>query len=112
MGNMDSIPANDSFLRRVSVEEIPLLLGEVERVRAILWARLVREGRSVSAPQAPAVQVAAPETGPDRLLTVAEAGNLLGLSRSTLGWRPAIREALLAVFVPMPSSPGGRARRQ
>lgn len=92
MRNLDSIPANDGFLRQLPLDEIPFVLGEVERVRAILWARLA-QGRSTasesrtsattSAANPRATQVVQ-DRDPEKLLTVADAAALLGLSRSTV----------------------------
>lgn len=93
MRNVDTIPTSAVYLRQVPLEDIPLLLGEVERVRAILWARLAQgqlseaESRSrspASAAEAPAQRVAPVTQDPEKLVTVADAADLLGVSRSTL----------------------------
>ena len=52
------------------MDRIPELLGEIERLRAILWARL-------------ALRINRPSPGEDRLLVTADAASRLGVSK---GW--------------------------
>jgi excisionase family DNA binding protein len=56
------------------VPHIPDALGDVERLRTALWARLLQPGAAT--PAAPA--------GEERLLGVAEAARLLGVSKTAL----------------------------
>jgi len=76
--------------------EIPSFLGELERLRGSLWARLVSGAQRPETPQAPPVT----EAKPARLLTAAEAGQRLGKSK----WWVYQHKAELPV-VPLP---GGR----
>lgn len=109
MGTVESIPADAHFLQQVPFEDIPLLLGEVERVRAILWARLAQGRPAAASSQVVAsVSLELPREseyaqGVEKLLKVAEAAKLLSLSRSTLY---QLMESGQLVYVRI-----GRARR-
>lgn len=61
----------------VSEDDIPALLGELERVRARLWQRLLEPRVST----ATSTRSTTPTSTPDRLLTAAEAASLLGVNR-------------------------------
>ncbi len=61
----------------VSVEQVPALLGELERLKAGLWARLVVPAHN-GAPQT------APISDKDKLLTPEEAAELLSVKVSWL----------------------------
>ena len=69
-------PIIDEFERlvqRADRGEIPALLGALEQVRAMAWVRL-------SAPQAAAQAPTRPSSRKDRLLSVPDAAELLGVS--------------------------------
>lgn len=92
MNTLDSIPATAAFLQQLPFDEIPFVLGEVERVRAILWARLAQGRSPALLSKDTGTTCAHGENGteatesndPERLLTVAHAADLLSLSRSTI----------------------------
>lgn len=65
----------ETALAQVPPEETPTLLGEVERLRARLWGRMM-EGAGNPRGSAP--------EGADRLLTVEDASERLGLSKDWL----------------------------
>ena len=69
-------PIIDEFERlvqRADRAQIPALLGELERVRAMAWMQL-------SAPQVATRAPARPRPGKDRLLSAKEAAELLAVS--------------------------------
>ena len=74
---LSTLAANPSRVVDVAPEALPALLGELEALRATLWARL--QGASV--PATPPHQRDGNPTGEDRLLTVGEVAVRLGVDR-------------------------------
>jgi predicted DNA-binding transcriptional regulator AlpA len=68
-----ALAADPSRVADVAPEKVPPLLGELELLRAMLWAR----NQPLPAPQPPATN----GSGPDTLLKVDEAAARLGVSR-------------------------------
>lgn len=72
MPDADALQAlSPEWAEGLLVSEIPRALGEIERVRVVLWARMMRGGA-----RAPADQ--------DRLLDAAEAASVLNCTRRWL----------------------------
>jgi excisionase family DNA binding protein len=71
-----TLAADPSRVASVPADAIPGLIGEAEALRATLWARL----QSLVGPVATA-PAQANGKGPDRLLTVLEAADRLGVSK-------------------------------
>ncbi len=63
----------ERLVQRADLGQIPALLGALEQVRAMAWARL-------SAPQVATQAPTRPRSGKDRLLSAQEAADLLGVS--------------------------------
>ena len=75
--------------KRLPVTDIPAALGQIEQIRAILWARLYLHGSSeIANPVSPITErrtgAESEDGGGLGLVTVATASKLLGLSRSTI----------------------------
>lgn len=62
----------ERLVERADRAEIPALLGELERVRAMAWMRL-------SAPHVATQAPTRPRSGKDRLLSAQEAAEILGV---------------------------------
>jgi hypothetical protein len=62
MSNRPDLAVLEQLARAIPTEDVPALLGELERVKAIAWARLVTSGRPIDG--------SAPED--DRLMTAHE----------------------------------------
>ena len=74
-GVRPSWPCVDELERLVATvapADVPALLGELERLRALAWTRLNVEARPAAAPRAPAATA-------DRLLAAREAAKILGV---------------------------------
>lgn len=69
------LAALEAEARAVDPAEVPALLGELERVRATLWARMTAPASLANG------------KGEDRLLTVDQAGERLGVTRDWLRHR-------------------------
>jgi predicted DNA-binding transcriptional regulator AlpA len=69
--NLADLLADASRISDVPAEAIPGLLGDIERLRAGLWARLTIPTATTNGPAADG----------DRLLTVEEAAQKLGMSK-------------------------------
>ena len=63
----------ERLVQRADLGEIPALLGALEQVRAVAWAR-------ISAPQVATRAPTRPRSGKDRLLSAKEAAQVLGVS--------------------------------
>ncbi len=71
---LSTLAADPSRVAHVAPEALPALLGELERLRATMWARL----QAASVPHTPATPT---QRNGDRLLTADEAAVRLGVSR-------------------------------
>ena len=71
-----TLAADPERVADVSPEALPHLIGEVETLKARLWARLQAAQVAPAAPPQPARN-----GGPDRLLTAQEAADRLGVSK-------------------------------
>ena len=65
------LATNPVLAAEIDLDDIPQLLGEMERLRAILWARL-------------ALRINRPPPTEDRLLNSADAASRLGISKDWL----------------------------
>ena len=83
-----TLAADPSRVRDVAPDALPALIGEVEALKALLWARL-QTGQSAANP-APAPSAKHPA---DELLTAKEAAARLGVSRRWI-YRKAKANAL------------------
>jgi excisionase family DNA binding protein len=73
---LGTLAADPARIADVAAADLPALIGEAEALRARLWARLQATSAQPTTP-APAVN----GNGADRLLTVDEAADRLGVSR-------------------------------
>lgn len=69
-----AVPREDAQLSHLPVEAIPKVLGDLERIKAVLWGRLLA-GQALPVPR---VATVAPDA--DRLLTAKQAAEVAGVS--------------------------------
>jgi len=69
--NLADLIDNPALATEVDLDRVPDLLGEMERLRALLWARL-------------ALPTSRPDSKDDRLLSVHKAATILGTTRDWL----------------------------
>lgn len=74
--DLATIASDPERIADLAPDVLPRLIGEAEALRARLWARL-QEGAAVDAVTPPPRR----DDGEDRLLTAAEAAELLGVDR-------------------------------
>ena len=67
------LPELEELVERVSREEAPALIGDLERLKARAWARLTQSQKSSNPPKA--------RHEPDRLISAEEAAEILGVKR-------------------------------
>lgn len=85
MRSLTAIIANPDHIEKLSPKDATILLGELEGLRAMLWARLLAP-RALAVPEPPPRPVRddrpAERTDPDQLLTLAEVASILGTGKS------------------------------